>query len=172
MTTLQELLALNEATKESKTECKFKKGDAVRLTKAAFKKASKAEDAKMGAPDASAKVKADMFGGTKFTFSKDFHGKKMWDAKDLEAATVSEEIITEAAEYADSSEFTEDFTDISAQLAKIKKTMNTAKWKAWLKVTDENYSTSCVAKGQVAFKAIDAAIKAYDDFDKEMMKAE
>lgn len=169
MSTLRELLALNEA---DKAECKFCKGDVVRLTKSAFKKASKADGAKMGAEDASAKVKDNMFGGTKITFSKDFHGKKMWDVKDLEIATVSEDVITEAKEYEDSADFTNDFTMISDELNKIKKIMNTAKWKAWLKVTDENYATNCVSKGQAAAKAVDAAVKAYAEFDKEMMSAE
>lgn len=159
--------ATADEEKVTEVECEFKAGDKVKLKAATIKKLMKADPKLKLSDDAIGKVKDTPFGGTKITFAKDFQGKKMWAASDLEA------VLTEgSSEYEDSSDFTEDYTSVGQKLDEIKKTVLNKKWSAWMKVTDENFDTKVAPASLHFVAALNDAIEAYKKLEAEMDKAE
>lgn len=102
-------------------ECKFKKGDVLRVKKSALAKLKKADPKATFKDDATGKVKDTPFGGTKITFSKDLNGKKMWATSDLEAVPVSEEQIDEVTQMSGQYKKNVDKMKVAAHNAAIKR---------------------------------------------------
>lgn len=75
-------------------------------------------------------------------------------------------------EYEGSVDFTNDMTDVDAAIRKIEGTIHTAKWEAWMKITDQNFGTDCAEaqnKVEVAYREFQTA---WDDLMDEIDKAQ
>ena len=83
-------------------------------------------------------------------------------------------VIVEAngMEYEDSSDFTEDMTTIEADIIKIRHMLTSPKWKAWMKDTDQNFSTNCVEASRKAVEDLKKFETTYDKFMDEIHSAE
>lgn len=53
-------------------------------------------------------------------------------------------VLSEAAEYSDSSEFTADYESVQDMIDKIGKIITTKKWENWMKVTEQNYGVKTI----------------------------
>lgn len=109
-----------------------------------------------------------------------------WDLEDGEkfVACKKEDCMKEAAEfesmasllegknYADSSEFTEEFYGISNKILDIKRVVKSQRWMDWMRVTDHNYNTECVAHAKEVTSATDALYKAFDELEGQIDAAD
>jgi len=68
-------------------------------------------------------------------------------------------------EYTDSGEFTDEYSDVARMIKDIKNVITSARWKAWMKVTDANYSTECERFSQDVNKT-------FKDFAEDFSKLE
>jgi len=77
---------------------------------------------------------------------------------------------SEAKNYSDSGEFTDEFYDLFAQVTKMKKVMKNPKWMEYMKASDRNLGSMTEGAAKDAIKAITAledSLKAIDrEFDK------
>lgn len=82
------------------------------------------------------------------------------------------EMLTEASsDYADSSDFTEEFYGMSADIEKMKSKMKNPRWMKWMKITDQNFGTECEAPARSAIAAIGNLAVQFDDIETELDKA-
>ena len=82
--------------------------------------------------------------------------------------------LTEGArpsKYEESADFDADYDEVEAHLAAALKILNSPAWKEWMKVTDENYSTSAVEMSRRLQDKIEQAKDAADAFYTHMEKA-
>jgi hypothetical protein len=80
-------------------------------------------------------------------------------------------LITEAKDYSDSGEFTDEFYGIVQSVAKIKQLVKNPRWMAWMKTTDSNFATSTVEPAKNFVSAINDADRALSEIDEEFDKA-
>lgn len=92
------------------------------------------------------------------------------DVKKL-PAPMYEDQLNEAADYDDSSEFTEEFYKMEAQITDIKGRMKNPRWMSWMKTTDSNFGTECEAPARAAIQAIGTLQAQMSDLDAEFDKA-
>jgi hypothetical protein len=92
------------------------------------------------------------------------------DVKKL-PAPVYEELLSEAADYDDSSDFTEEFYKMQGQIIDIKGKMKNPRWIKWMKVTDTNFGTECETPARAAIQAIGSLEAQIADIDAELDKA-
>lgn len=81
------------------------------------------------------------------------------------------ELLTEAKEYSDSSDFTDEFYGIVQQVAKIKQAMKNQRWIGWMKTTDDNFGTDTQTPARAAITAINSLDAQLGDIDDELDKA-
>lgn len=88
----------------------------------------------------------------------------------IQQVALSESLIVEGKEYADSAEFTDEFYGMMQTVAKLKQIVKNPRWLNWLKTTDTNFATDVVEPGKQFIGAIndaDSALRAIDEeFDK------
>lgn len=77
----------------------------------------------------------------------------------------------EAKGYDNSSDFTDEFYDLFAQVTKMKKIMKNEKWINYMKLTDFNAGTHTEEPARDAIKAVIALEKALNSIDTEFDKA-
>lgn len=53
-------------------------------------------------------------------------------------------VLNEASDYSDSTEFTEDYTNLLQNIDEMNKLVLSKKWNNWIKVTDKNYDTNLI----------------------------
>lgn len=80
-------------------------------------------------------------------------------------------VLTEAADYSDSSDFTEEFYKMSGQIVDMKGKMKNPRWLKWMQVTDTNFGTECEVPARAAIQAINTLSTQFDDIDAELDKA-
>jgi hypothetical protein len=74
---------------------------------------------------------------------------------------------SEAKQYNDSGEFTDEFYDIFAQVNKMKKVMKHPKWMEFMKATDRNSDASLTGPAKDAISAVTDLENALIDIDRE-----
>jgi hypothetical protein len=74
---------------------------------------------------------------------------------------------SEAKQYSDSGEFSDEFYDIFAQVNKMKKVMKNPKWMEYMKATDRNHSLSVTNAARDALKAVTDLENALIDIDRD-----
>ncbi len=62
-----------------------------------------------------------------------------------EGTQVTNKALTEAKNYEDSGDFTDDLFDVGDHINKVKQSIRQPRWSNWMQVTDDNYGTSCAA---------------------------
>ena len=82
-----------------------------------------------------------------------------------------EELLLEAKEYSDSSDFTDEFYGIVQQVAKMKQAMKNQRWMNWMKITDDNFGTDTQTPARSAITAINSLDAQLSDIDDELDKA-
>lgn len=80
--------------------------------------------------------------------------------------------LTEAKDYSDSGEFTDELFDISSHISKMKQITRQPRWTNWMQVTDDNYSTSCVALNKDFAVKLGELDKAFDSLEDELHNAQ
>ncbi len=83
-----------------------------------------------------------------------------------------EEVLLEAKEYDDSSDFTDEFYGLVQQVAKIKQAMKNPRWMGWMKLTDDNFGTDCQTPARSAITAVNSLDAQLGDIDDELDKAQ
>lgn len=78
---------------------------------------------------------------------------------------------SEAKQYSDSGEFTDEFYDLFAQVTKMKKVMKHPKWVEYMKASDRNLGTSVEGSARDAVRAITDLENALIDIDREFDRA-
>jgi len=78
---------------------------------------------------------------------------------------------SEAKQYSDSGEFTDEFYDLFAQVTKMKKIMKHPKWIEYMKATDRNMSTMTEGSARDAIKAVTDLEDHLKDIDREFDRA-
>lgn len=89
----------------------------------------------------------------------------------IHQVSLTEGLITEAKDYSDSGEFTDEFYGIVQSVAKIKQLVKNPRWMAWMKTTDSNFATSTVEPAKNFVSAINDADRALSEIDEEFDKA-
>ena len=74
---------------------------------------------------------------------------------------------SEAKQYSDSGEFTDEFYDVFAQVNKIKKIMKHPKWLEYMKASDRNLGTNVEGAAKDAVRAITDLENALIDIDRD-----
>ena len=82
-----------------------------------------------------------------------------------------DEVLLEAKEYSDSSDFTDEFYGIVQQVAKMKQAMKNQRWMNWMKITDDNFGTDTQTPARSAITAINSLDAQLSDIDDELDKA-
>lgn len=82
-----------------------------------------------------------------------------------------EDMLTEAKEYSDSSDFTDEFYGIVQQVAKMKQAMKNPRWIGWMKTTDDNFGTDTQTPARSAITAVNSLDSQLGDIDDELDKA-
>lgn len=82
-----------------------------------------------------------------------------------------DEMLTEAKEYSDSSDFTDEFYGIVQQVAKMKQAMKNPRWMGWMAVTDNNFGTDTQTPARSAITAINSLDAQLSEIDDELDKA-
>lgn len=80
--------------------------------------------------------------------------------------------LDESAEYEDSSEFTDDWLDAKDHFEKAHKIVSDPKFKAWMKITDQNYGTDCEEALRSILGGMETAKEGWDDLDNQMEQAD
>ena len=78
---------------------------------------------------------------------------------------------SEAKQYSDSGEFTDEFYDLFAQVTKMKKVMKHPKWLDYMKATDRNTSSATEGSAKDAIRAITDLEDALHTIDREFDRA-
>jgi len=81
------------------------------------------------------------------------------------------EQLTEAKDYEDSGDFTDELFTVGDHIAKMKQTTRQPRWTNWMKVTDDNFSTSCDALNKDFTEALKVLDKAFDALEDELHTA-
>jgi hypothetical protein len=93
------------------------------------------------------------------------------DLKHLKNLTTLNEagngFFSEAKQYSDSGEFTDEFYDLFAQVTKMKKVMKHPKWIEYMRATDRNSDTMTEGSARDAIKAITDLEDNLKDIDRE-----
>ena len=82
-----------------------------------------------------------------------------------------EDLLLEAKEYSDSSDFTDEFYGIVQQVAKMKQAIKNPRWMNWMKITDTNFGTDTQTSASSAITAINSLDAQLSDLDNELDKA-
>jgi hypothetical protein len=167
MTEAELLISQTADDKEPVTEAKKNFTDQEQKSKGWYHKGSDKETVMSFGNKMSSKNKAgkhaDKNGGTvHYGYMDDKTGR----LKNLKQA------VTEAKEYSDSSEFTNEFYEMMKDIADFKKTVKNPRWMAWLKATDDNFGTDCQTPGRAAITAINTLDAQLNDIDAEFDKAD
>lgn len=96
----------------------------------------------------------------------DFMSDEAEDAKKLK-----EGLITEGKDYEDSGDFTNELHDIGTAILKLKQITRQPRWKNWMRVTDENFSTSTVALEKDFSESLTQLDKSFDALEDELHSA-
>lgn len=81
--------------------------------------------------------------------------------------------LTEAkGEYSDSAEFTDELADVGSYVLKIEKILKQKRWKDWMSITDENFSTRVVAQNNTVMAKFKEFKKEMDLLEKQLTEAE
>ena len=78
---------------------------------------------------------------------------------------------SEAKQYSDSGEFSDEFYDLLQQVQKMKKIMKHPKWLEYMRATDRNFSTSTEGSAKDAMRAVTDLENALIDIDREFDRA-
>jgi hypothetical protein len=87
----------------------------------------------------------------------------------LELAGITE---TKKYEYADSSEFTEDYSSVFQKIKEIEALLNSDAWEKWVEATESNYSVKVINLSDEMFAKFKEFSKAAKNFQKEFDKAD
>jgi len=113
-------------------------------------------------------------------FKKDIEGKLTDIEVDLmaaEADAVKEDkapagkSLTEAKDYDDSGDFTDDLFSVSDHINKVKQSIRQPRWSNWMQVTDDNFGTSCVALNKDVVEKVKELDTAFDALENELHSA-
>jgi hypothetical protein len=78
---------------------------------------------------------------------------------------------SEAKQYSDSSEFTDEFYSLFEQVTKMKKIMKNPKWLEYMKMADRNLDIATESAARDAIKAVSDLENALHDIDDEFDRA-
>lgn len=88
-----------------------------------------------------------------------------------EGIEMNDDVLLEAKEYSDSSDFTDEFYGIVGQVAKMKQAMKNQRWMNWMKTTDNNFGTDTQTPARSAITAVNSLDAQLSDIDDELDKA-
>lgn len=74
---------------------------------------------------------------------------------------------SEAQQYSDSGEFTDEFYSLFEQVTKMKKIMKNPKWMEYMQMTDRNFDTACAGPAREAIRAVSDLENALHEIDDE-----
>jgi hypothetical protein len=90
----------------------------------------------------------------------------------ITARTVTEgKRINEAKDYDDSGDFTDELFVVSDHINKVKQIARQPRWNNWMQVTDDNFSTSCVALNNDFIEKLKELDTAFDALENELHSA-
>lgn len=113
-------------------------------------------------------------------FKKDIEGKLTDIEVDLMAAEAdgvkegkqaTGKSLTEAKDYDDSGDFTDDLFSVSDHINKVKQSIRQPRWSNWMQVTDDNFGTSCVALNADVVAKVKELDTAFDALENELHSA-
>jgi hypothetical protein len=84
---------------------------------------------------------------------------------------VAEGRLTEAKDYDDSGDFTEELLKVGAQIGEIEKIVHSPRWENWMQVTDDNFSTSAASLNSDFVSQLSEVDTAYRALKAELINA-